>query len=196
MREYWAAACAGADQVLCLPLDRPRPPRRSGRGSTHVVQLAQETVDRAKRLARDRRVSFFAVLLTAFQAVLHRYTGQTDFLVASPVDLRRRLAGEDSVGYFTNLVAVRASIDERRSFHRHLAEVQERVTGALRHASHPFASVAAELVERRDPSLNPLCQVAFGHQDASCVITARTAEAPDARGSRAAPRLSRAWRRR
>lgn len=162
MSEYWAAACAGADQVLRLPLDQPRPPRRSGRGRTHVVHLAPETADRAKRL----KVSFFAVLLTAFQAVLHRYTGQTDFLVASPVDLRRRLAGEDAIGYFTNLVALRARIDERESFHHHLARVQERVTGALRHASYPFASVAADLVEQRDPSLSPLCQVAFGHQDA------------------------------
>lgn len=163
LRDYWLAACAGAENVFQLPRDRARPARQSGHGRSHAVELPADLLRRAKELGQASRTSAFAVLLAAFQVVLRNHGGQSDFLVGCPVDLRR----ESRVGPFGNVLALRASVAGERSFLDQLAETQGRIAGGLRHAAYPFASLVEDLGVRPDPSMNPLCQVAFCYQATS-----------------------------
>src|SRR5262249_37498480 len=70
---------------LRLPADRRRPPVPTDRGAHLAFTLASEVTDPLRTLSRREEVTLFMSLLAAFQALLHRYTGQDDIAVGTPI---------------------------------------------------------------------------------------------------------------
>src|SRR6185369_11939525 len=71
--------------VLELPVDRPRRPAQRFRGGVSRLPLSAPFAAALGGLSRGRGVTLFMTLLTAFQALLYRYTGQVDFAQGSPI---------------------------------------------------------------------------------------------------------------
>ena len=86
-------------------------------------------------------VTSFVTLLSVFETLLGRYTGQTAFLVGTPTAGRERTATRDTVGYFVNPVALRADLSGDPTFLELLARTRLEVRDTLAHAAWPFASV-------------------------------------------------------
>ncbi|HYH47297.1 MAG TPA: amino acid adenylation domain-containing protein, partial [Thermoanaerobaculia bacterium] len=84
---YWRERLAGAPALLELPADRPRPPVRSGHGARRPGRLGSGLAAAVRALGRGSAgagTTPFMVLLAAFQALLGRYTGQSDLVVGIP----------------------------------------------------------------------------------------------------------------
>ena len=72
-------------------------------------------------------------LLAAFQALLHRYSGQDDFVVGSPIANRTRSETEGLIGYFVNMLALRdRPVRATRASATLLGRVREVGPGGLR----------------------------------------------------------------
>src|SRR5205814_8413998 len=80
---YWKGRLAGAAPALELPADRPRPAGQTFRGAQQTFELSAELAGSLRELARREGCSLFMVLLTAFQGLLSRYTGQEDVCVGT-----------------------------------------------------------------------------------------------------------------
>ncbi|HZL49532.1 MAG TPA: amino acid adenylation domain-containing protein [Terracidiphilus sp.] len=158
---YWKDELAGAPQGLELTTDKPRPAIQSFRGAWESFQLPLEVLDPLKSLGRQERATLFTTLLAGFMTLLYRYTGQDDILVGTPISLRRHSETENLVGYFLNIVTMRAQFREGLSFRSLLQQVRKRALGAIANAELPFNHLVAELAPERDPSRAPLFQVAF-----------------------------------
>ena len=74
--DHWRAELEDAPQLLHLPLDRPRPSVERFRGRQLAFELDAELAAAVRQLARSQGVTIFMTLLAAFQALLHRYSGQ------------------------------------------------------------------------------------------------------------------------
>ena len=159
--EYWERQLAGAPTVLDLPTDRPRPPVFSRRGGAVPWRLGPDLVRRLKALAASEATTLYAVLLAAFQVQLGRYTGQEDFLVGCPFAGRSRPGFEDVIGYFINMLPLRADLSGDPPFRALLRRVGATVLDALQHQDYPFPLLVERLVLERDPSRAPLVQVSF-----------------------------------
>ena len=70
---------------LDLPSDRPRPRRPGHRGARVTFAWPAELVTGLERLASGSGATLYMVALAAFQTVLSRWSGQTDFAVGTPV---------------------------------------------------------------------------------------------------------------
>ncbi|MCP4663769.1 MAG: non-ribosomal peptide synthetase, partial [bacterium] len=164
--DYWRRRLAGA-APLELPADRPRPAVRSGRGKTLSFTLPGALHEDLEALSRRCGATLFMTLLAAFQALLHRYTGQRDVVVGTPVAGRRWAEVEDLIGFFVNTLVQRADLTGEPAF----AELVERVRGhaleAFSHQDVPFERLVEELQPRRDRSRTPLFQVMFVLQNAA-----------------------------
>jgi amino acid adenylation domain-containing protein len=161
---HWRSRLAGAPQVLDLPTDRPRPPVESYRGAIHSFTLPPDLVVELRALAQSTGATLFMALLSAFELLLARYSGQEDFVVGAPVANRDRPEFENLVGCFVNTVALRADVSGNPTVREFLARVREVCLDAYAHQDLPFERLVAELHPTRDASRNPLFQTMFVEQ--------------------------------
>ncbi|QRN99307.1 amino acid adenylation domain-containing protein [Archangium violaceum] len=156
---WWRRQLAGAPAVLELPGDAPRPPVRSMRGERLPVHLPAALSEAVRALGRREGVTPFMVLLAAFQTLLHRYSGQEDLCVGSPVAGRPRAELEGLIGLFINTLVLRTRVSGTLSFRELLARVREVTHGAYANQDVPFEMLVQELQPARSRSHSPLFQV-------------------------------------
>ena len=164
--EYWKKQLRGL-AVLELPTDRPRPPVQSYQGVRQAFTLPSSLIQALKDLSRREGVTLFMTLLAAFQTQLHRYSGQEDIAVGSPIANRSRTELEGLIGFFVNTLVLRTNLEGNPSFRELLGRVREVALGAYAHQDLPFEKLVEELKPERDPSRNPLFQVMMILQNAS-----------------------------
>ncbi len=158
--EYWSRQLAGVTP-LELPTDRPRPPIRTSRGAFQPLTIPATVAEPLVALCRREGVTPFMLLLAAFQTLLHRWSGQDDIVVGSPVANRSRSEVEGLIGYFVNMLALRTDLSGDPSFRTLLERVREIALGAYEHQELPFEMVVEALQPSRDASRTPLFQVMF-----------------------------------
>src|SRR5262249_17789324 len=129
---YWKGRLAGA-AALDLPADRPRPAAPAYRGAALLFTLPAGLAEAVRGLGRREGCTPFMVLLAAFQALLHRYTGQDDFCVGTPVAGRGRAETEGLIGLFVNTLVLRADLSRDPSFGGLLGRVREACLEAYAH---------------------------------------------------------------
>ncbi|MDG9929548.1 non-ribosomal peptide synthase/polyketide synthase, partial [Pseudomonas sp. GD04042] len=155
--EYWRAELADEHQPLALPLDRPHGGRDSA-AERLGLRLDKALGERLQALARHHETTLFAVLLAAFQTLLHRYTGQADIRLGVPNANRPRHEVQGLVGFFINTQVLRGRLDSRQTFTEVLAAARHTVEGAQANQDLPFERVVEVM------GGGPLFEVMFNHQ--------------------------------
>lgn len=163
---HWRSCLGDTHPVLALPHDRPRPAVQSHRGATIGVSIEPMLVARLRELAGKHHASLFMVLLSAYQALLHRFTGQDDIRVGVPVAGRRHPASERLIGCFVNTLVMRAGMGDGMRFSELLAEAKDTVIAALSHQELPFEQLVDALGIERSGAHNPLFQAKFNYMAA------------------------------
>jgi amino acid adenylation domain-containing protein len=158
---YWKKQLEGAPAVLNLPTDRPRPIIQSFRGARQSIELSKELTQGLKALSQEEEATLFMTLLAGFLTLLHRYTGQADMLVGSPVANRTRLELEGLIGCFVNTLVLRVNVRDDPSFLELLRRVRDVCLEAYSHQDLAFEKIVEELQPQRDLSRSPLVQVMF-----------------------------------
>ncbi|TCP53368.1 amino acid adenylation domain-containing protein [Tumebacillus sp. BK434] len=155
---YWQEQLSGELPVLALTTDRPRPAEFSYRGTCEPFQLSEELTAQLNRLSRQEGVTLFMTLLAAFNTLLHRYTGQDDIIVGSPIAGRSRAEIEQLIGFFVNMLPLRTDLSGDPTFRELLQRVKRVTLGAYAHQDVPFEQLVDEVKPERDLSRTPLFQ--------------------------------------
>jgi len=163
---YWRQQLAASPLLLTLPTIRPRPPIQTFRGAHYPFVLSQSLHEGLTQLSRREGVTLFITLLAAFQALIHRYSGQEDVVVGTPIANRARPEIEGLIGFFANTLVLRTDLADNPPFRQLLARVREIALDAFSHQDLPFEKLVEELRPERDLSRNPLFQIMFAFQNA------------------------------
>jgi len=158
---YWLTELSGDLPEIRLPTDRPRPPVYTFSGDAHAFELTRELSRRIVELGRAESATPYMVLLAAFHVLLHRYSGQTDTLIGSPVAGRTSARFRRTVGLFANPVVLRGDSSGNPSFRSFLTRIRHKTLEALRHQDCPFSLLVEKLQPNRDPARAPIFQVDF-----------------------------------
>ncbi|HZI07435.1 MAG TPA: amino acid adenylation domain-containing protein, partial [Archangium sp.] len=161
---WWRQQLAGTPSGLELPTDKPRPALVTHRGGVASRRLPPALSSSLRAFHRREGVTPFMTYLAALQALLHRYSGQEDLTVGSPVSGRGRPELENLIGFFVNTLVLRARFGPRTTFRELLAQARERVLGAFSHQELPFEKLVEALAPERELSRPPLFQVMLVHQ--------------------------------
>ncbi len=167
---YWRERLAGAPPLLEIPTDRPRAVGRSARAGSHAFRLTPELSRGLRALSRQEGTTLFMTVMAAWQALLGRYAGQDDVVVGSPIAGRTRHEVEGLIGFFVNMLCLRADLSGDPTWSGLLGRVREAALGAYAHQDVPIERLVEELVAERSLTHAPLFQVAFaldrsGEQD-------------------------------
>jgi amino acid adenylation domain-containing protein/non-ribosomal peptide synthase protein (TIGR01720 family) len=160
---YWRAQLAGLP-ALDLPSPRPRPPIASHRGASLEFTVAPQLAQAVRRVAQEQGSTSFMVVTAAFQALLGRLSGQTDFGVGTPIAGRRLADLEPLIGFFVNTLVLRADLSGDPTVRACLARVKQATVAAYEHQDLPFDRLVEVLAPPRDLSRQPLFQVMLSWQ--------------------------------
>jgi amino acid adenylation domain-containing protein/FkbH-like protein len=163
---YWREALNGLPESLELPTDRPRPAYWSFHGASRAVELPARLVTALAEAGRAAGASLFMALLAGFQALLFRYTGQSDVAIGSPIANRNRSEVEGLIGFFANTLVLRLVARPEEGFAALLTEARRVALAAYAHQDLPFEKLVEELRPGRNPSRSPLFQVLLALQNA------------------------------
>ena len=157
---YWGGKLGGTAE-LNLPTDRPVPASPSSRGATHFFDLPADLSDALKALSRREGVTLFMTLLTAFKALLHRYSRQSDIVVGTAVSDRCIVETQALVGCFANTLVLRTILNGNPTFGEMLRRVHDTAIDAFDHQDMPFEVLVEHLRPERLQLRNPLFRVSF-----------------------------------
>ncbi len=163
---YWRERLAHLPHALELPTDKPRPAVQRYHGDQFPFTVPRELLASLERFSLSEGVTLYMLLLAAYQALLARYSGKDDIVVGSPVAARNRPEIENLIGFFVNILVLRADLSNGPTFREFLRQVRETCLGAFAHQDVPFEKLVDELKPDRDLSRTPLFQAAFILQNA------------------------------
>ncbi|HTN70672.1 MAG TPA: amino acid adenylation domain-containing protein [Methylomirabilota bacterium] len=147
--------------MLQLPTAQPAPGIQSFRGARIWYALTESLGCSLKTLSGRENVTLFMTLLAAFQTLFHRYTGQEDIVIGSPVAGRNRPEIENLIGFFLNMLVLRGDLSGNPTFRELLARIRETCIEAYSHQDVPFEKLVEELQPQRHLNHNPLFRVSF-----------------------------------
>jgi amino acid adenylation domain-containing protein len=130
--DYWTARLTGAEPAD-LPTIRPRSGSPTRQAAVHAFALPEDVSDAVRSFARTEGATPFLALLAAFAALLVRYTGQEDVVVATPVSGRGKPELQGLIGFFVDTLPLRMAVDGSTGFRSLLAGVRESASGAFAH---------------------------------------------------------------
>src|SRR5690606_24371245 len=104
---YWSRQLADLPP-LELPFDHPRPARPRYAGASYAFAIEADLLRGLDAEARAATTTRFCALLSGFQALLSRYSGQRDFALGTPGASRQDARFRNTVGYFVNPLVLRA----------------------------------------------------------------------------------------
>lgn len=160
LAEHWRSRLHDVPP-LGFPTDRPRPDTPVHEGAVVSRDLSREVTAAVTRLARKLRTTLFVVALSAFHVLLHRYTGQEAFVIASPCDGRDDAGLERALGYFVRMLPIPADLAGDPTGLECLRRTQAAVLEAFEHAELPLAKIVEAVGPERRPGRHPLFDVEF-----------------------------------
>jgi acyl transferase domain-containing protein len=161
--EYWKRQLGGELPLLRLPSSRGRPAVLAARGDWIPLILSDSVAQGVRLVARNSKTTPYTVVLAAFQILLHCYTGQDDIIVGTSTSGRDNPRWANLVGYFVNLLAIRASLPGDLSFAKHLVRCRETVLDAIEHQALPFPVLVTRLRLQRTLERTPVFQAFFNY---------------------------------
>jgi amino acid adenylation domain-containing protein len=166
LEDYWRGMMTGFETVQ-FPTDRPRPVVETFEGGLVRHRIDLQLLDGLQELSRREGTTLFVTLMAGLQALLSRYTGQTDLVVGTVSANRSRGDLVPLIGFLVNTLPVRADLSGDPAFTELLTRTAEATTGAYAHQDLPFGKLVETLQVERDPSRAPVFQIALSYAERS-----------------------------
>ncbi|MFV3415782.1 non-ribosomal peptide synthase/polyketide synthase [Pseudomonas nitroreducens] len=159
--DWWSERLGSQHSLLELPF---------GTGEKgQSAELIEREVDadltaKLRGLAQAHGATLPMLLLSAYNLLLQRYSGQHDLRIGLTQAGREQLDSERVVGFFVNLLVLRSELPEGASLRGVLRQLRDDLLQAQAHQGLPFEQLVEALQPERGHGRHPLCQVAFDHQ--------------------------------
>jgi len=155
---YWKNKLSGT-AILELPADRTRSSEQTFNGANLYFTLDKGISDHLNEFSQENDATLFMTLLSAFNVLLNRYTGQDDICVGSPIANRTRSELEPLIGFFVNTLALRSDLSGGISFVDLIKQVRQTTLDAYGNQDIPFEKVVDTVQPERNLAYSPLFQV-------------------------------------
>ncbi|MCP4215809.1 MAG: amino acid adenylation domain-containing protein, partial [bacterium] len=159
--QFWLDRFSRRIPLLNLPIDFVRPAVRSTDGDTIQFKIHETLTHRLNQLAHDNGTTLYMVLLTAYNILLHKLSGQEDVVVGTVTAGRKHIDLYPIIGMFANTLALRNYPRASATVTELLTDIRTLTLEAFENQDYPFEELAAKTAKRTDTGRNPLFDVTF-----------------------------------
>ncbi len=165
--EFWRKHLEIAPAPLELPLDKPRPLKSSGRGSSVSFQIPTSLVERVKRLAQIKSITPFMIYLATYATLLARMGRTEDLVIGVPIANRRDPKLENLIGLFVNTLPFRIDLSNSPTFESLIERIKAFSLAAYANQDVPLDRLVEVLKPNRQVHGSSFFQVLMIHQNAN-----------------------------
>ncbi|WP_128895654.1 non-ribosomal peptide synthetase [Longirhabdus pacifica] len=158
---YWKKQLSGDIPLLSLSDPSHHVTVDQDVGAAQTFTLPATLVHSLKQISDQAGCTMFMTLLTIYNIILARYTGENDILVGTPIANRTVEEVEPLIGFFVNTLVIRNDLSGNPTFLTLLQQVKERCTDAYANQDVPFEKIVQEIVSDRSLHQTPLFQTFF-----------------------------------
>jgi amino acid adenylation domain-containing protein len=143
-KAYWLQKLANPPAPLALPTDLARSEPSYDTFSVSLT-LPAGLLEQVKHIAKERRLTVFQIMLGAWEVLLHRLTGQDDFLVGVPFAGQAATGQAGLVGHCVQFLPLRAKVHGSTKALGFMEQVRQQVMEALDHQDCTLGEILNEL---------------------------------------------------
>ena len=162
---YWGQKLKDVREELVLPFAKSRPKSPSYEGEVYCHIISKFLYQKLEELAKQENCSLFMVLLSAFQILIFRYTGENDIILGCPIANRHYQGVENLIGFFVNLLPFRSQLEDSEDFKSLLFKTKELTLEVYENQDIPFDKLVDLLKLKGSLDKNPLFQIVFKFDD-------------------------------
>lgn len=163
---YWINKFKNSDfEQLNLPYDYKMTANRSYNGNKISNVIEEKKFKRIERFAKKIGTSPYMFFISAFYALLYKYTGQSEIILGSPIANRNQNELKRMIGMFVNNIVTKANINPEQPFIEFLNDMKDQILNDLSQQPYPFDMLVKKLGMNADNSRNPLFDVMFTYQN-------------------------------
>ncbi len=158
---YWLNRFQGRSPRLELPTDRCRPPQRTHCGQTFLGQVGPELYTKLVHSSARNGCSLFVVLLSGFEVLLHRLTGQEEVVVGISAAGQALVEDVSLVGHAVHFLPMLSEVRAGTTAGEHMQATRTALLDAYDHQEFTFGSILRKSRLEREPGRLPLIEVQF-----------------------------------
>lgn len=159
--DFWINELSDDIQELDLPIDYSVPKKLSSEGDAVPFTIHSATLQKIKNIIKSEETTLFVFLLSIYQLLLHRYSGQDELIVGSPTNGRSKASFDSIIGDFINMLPLKSSIGHNPTFKQYLKANKESVIHAIENQDYPFPLLVEKIKPNRNPVRSPIFQTSF-----------------------------------
>jgi amino acid adenylation domain-containing protein/non-ribosomal peptide synthase protein (TIGR01720 family) len=160
-KDYWLNQFIDELPLLELPMDYPRPARKSGKGGIVFGNIDKSMVIALKEVAKKNSCTINMLLLSVYSLFLNKLSNQNNIIIGMPISGRPHKDFETVIGMFANSIALPLQVENETSFPEFITQVKNKTLKAYQHQSYPFERLVEHVVKNRDLSRNPIFDTMF-----------------------------------
>ncbi|KZW99541.1 hypothetical protein JL49_16495 [Pseudoalteromonas luteoviolacea] len=158
---YWKRHLGDVNQPLKLPADKCRPKIPSYKGGLVQFTLPQHVTHQLRTISQETDTSIFMLLLSSFNILLNRWSGQNEVRVGFPIAGRNSVETQAMMGFFVNTLAINTTFHNDLTVEQLILQIKEHVLQGYDNSDIPFSQVVTELSPKREINRNPIYQANF-----------------------------------
>jgi len=162
---YWIDYLEGYTSLLEIPSDYPRMNHQSFEGNTLRFELDDLLVEGLRKLMDETQTTLYMVLLSAYNILLHKYTGKEDVVVGSSISGRSHADLEGVIGMFVNMLPMRNYPVSDKRFREFLDEVKSHALNSFANQDYQYEQLARKLNINRQSNKDYLINNIFAIQN-------------------------------
>ena len=159
--KYWLDRFGDEIPVLNLPTDLKRPKIKSYDGASIGFKMDKQVTERLKTLCKEKEATLYMVILSAYNILLSKYSGQEDIVIGTPIAGRHHADLQNIIGVFVNTLAMRNFPKGKLTFSEFLEEVKNNSLKAYENQEYQFEELVNNLKIEKNMSRNPLFDTMF-----------------------------------
>lgn len=164
LEHYWTNRLANIPPVHSLPLKSKRSLQK-GPTKRKNIHLDRALSAQLNQFAQTQNVSMFMLLQTSFSWLLSLWSNQQDIVMGTPVSGRIDKQYHDTIGCFTNALALRTQINPQESFVDFLQRNRIDLAKDLSNQAYPFDRLKAALNLSNESLYSSIFQIWFTFQN-------------------------------
>ncbi len=143
-RSYWLNRFKKTFPVLSLPVGHSQNRTGSYDAQRMDLEISGEVAAALRDVCRRKGWSPFTVLVATYNIMLHRISGQRDFVIGLPTAEQPSIGKDNLVGHCVNLVPFRCSLENMDTCEAYVAAVQKNLIEGYDHQIYTFIDLLNE----------------------------------------------------